>query len=470
VKDSGSNVLAAYEYDALARRVERTASGTTTDLYYSQDWQVLEERIGGNARASYVWSPVYVDALVARDRDSDANGSLDERLYAIQDANHNVTSVINTSGAVQERYVYDTFGVRMVKTPSWGSASGSSFAWDRGHQGGPLDGATGNYHYRGRDLRPTIGRWDRVDPIRFDAGDSNLYRYVNNAPTNRVDPSGLFGFGGLSPWYPPLIIPLPAPHPKQAEFLFNLAHLAAGVDPILSKRGRILEDGNFKWPVKFDLSFAGGSLLLPNGQVYGVVGAVNVNLRVNLTVPTGKGLSKHYIAEIEKAYIPKWKDAINRQYNRWRLEPSKPGFKNRTDLIFLHFAVDFRVNNKDKSWQPHVEVAINTAPLVRKKDEHLPPPSFALIWAYNDKHFQGEQYGLVIHELGHLFGLRDEYPDKNAPDRPVPPDKDRSVMYHYWSLNSRILQRHIESIVRMVFDEAARNVNVVPRIDPPRKK
>jgi hypothetical protein len=30
-----------------------------------------------------------------------------------------------------------------------------------------------------------------VDPLGFDAGDSNLYRYVNNAPTNATDPSGL---------------------------------------------------------------------------------------------------------------------------------------------------------------------------------------------------------------------------------------------------------------------------------------
>jgi hypothetical protein len=30
-----------------------------------------------------------------------------------------------------------------------------------------------------------------VDPMGFDAGDSNLYRYVNNAPTDATDPSGM---------------------------------------------------------------------------------------------------------------------------------------------------------------------------------------------------------------------------------------------------------------------------------------
>lgn len=38
---------------------------------------------------------------------------------------------------------------------------------------------------------PTLGRWLEQDPIGFDAGDMNLYRFVGNDPTNSVDPSGL---------------------------------------------------------------------------------------------------------------------------------------------------------------------------------------------------------------------------------------------------------------------------------------
>src|SRR6266849_5001824 len=40
-------------------------------------------------------------------------------------------------------------------------------------------------------LDPTTGRWTTEDPMGFDAGDPDLYRYVGNDPTNTTDPSGL---------------------------------------------------------------------------------------------------------------------------------------------------------------------------------------------------------------------------------------------------------------------------------------
>jgi RHS repeat-associated protein len=45
---------------------------------------------------------------------------------------------------------------------------------------------------RGRWYNPTTGRFASEDPIAFDAGDPNLYRYVGNSPLNATDPTGLF--------------------------------------------------------------------------------------------------------------------------------------------------------------------------------------------------------------------------------------------------------------------------------------
>jgi len=36
---------------------------------------------------------------------------------------------------------------------------------------------------------PTIGRWISEDPVEFEAGDSNLFRYVKNNPVADTDPS-----------------------------------------------------------------------------------------------------------------------------------------------------------------------------------------------------------------------------------------------------------------------------------------
>src|SRR5439155_7389212 len=100
--------------------------GTATDLYYSSGWQVLEERISGNAKKQYVWSPVYIDALILRDRDADGNGSLEERRYVQQDANWNVTAIINTSGVVQERFALDAYGQVTFLNSSWTTQTSSA--------------------------------------------------------------------------------------------------------------------------------------------------------------------------------------------------------------------------------------------------------------------------------------------------------------------------------------------------------
>jgi RHS repeat-associated protein len=152
----------------------------------------LEERHDGNPKMQYVWSPVYVDALVLRDRDADgAGGTLEERLYALQDANWNVTALVNTSGAVQERYTYDPYGLPTARDPGTWDARSISFGWNYLHQGGRYEAAVGLYHFRMREYSATLGRWVQVDPIGFAAGDANYYVYVLNGPTTNTDPSGL---------------------------------------------------------------------------------------------------------------------------------------------------------------------------------------------------------------------------------------------------------------------------------------
>jgi RHS repeat-associated protein len=181
-----------YQYDGLWRRIVETSSGVSTDLYYSGQWQVLEERPGGAApRLQYVWSPVYVDALVARDARDPGTGVLLGRLYAVQDANWNVTAVVNTSGQEVERYRYDPYGAVTFLDAGGNTLSGSTVGWRYLFQGGRLDPTSGLDDFRARGYSPVLGRWLQNDPLGFGAGDPNLYRYVRNAPLNATDPLGL---------------------------------------------------------------------------------------------------------------------------------------------------------------------------------------------------------------------------------------------------------------------------------------
>jgi RHS repeat-associated protein len=179
-----------HTYDALGRRIRETRGTTVTDLYYSDQWQVLEERTG-SSKMHYVWSPVYVDAMVLRDRDANGDGTFEERLYAMQDANFNVTGLAETDGDVVERYVYDPYGAVTYLDGSWGTRSSSSYSWTYLHQGGRYDSASGLYAFRHREYSPTLGRWMQVDPTRYKGGDINLYRYVAGNPVAFLDPSGL---------------------------------------------------------------------------------------------------------------------------------------------------------------------------------------------------------------------------------------------------------------------------------------
>jgi len=189
IKNSSNTVIATNAYDGLNRKVQVTTSAGTIDEFFSNNWQVLEGKNGSNTQSRYVWSPAYVDGLVTRDRDTDANGTLDERLFALQDANWNVTGITNTSGTIQERYTETPYGAVTFRDGSGLTISVSTKGWDILHQGAKRD-IIGDYDFRNRVYSPTLGRWLSNDPLGFEAGDANTFRYVGNGPGNKVDPMG----------------------------------------------------------------------------------------------------------------------------------------------------------------------------------------------------------------------------------------------------------------------------------------
>ena len=87
------------------------------------------------------------------------------------------------TGTTAQRLDYDAFGNVITDT----NPGFQPF----GFAGGIYDPVTGLTRFGHRDYDAETGRWTAKDPLRFFAGDTNLYGYVLNDPVNFVDPKGL---------------------------------------------------------------------------------------------------------------------------------------------------------------------------------------------------------------------------------------------------------------------------------------
>jgi RHS repeat-associated protein len=194
VKNTSNVTIQTYRYDALTRRVSESDGSDTKHLYYTKDWQVIEERLNSNAYADvqYVWSPVYIDAMVLRDRDSDHDGShtLDERLWSTTDANYNVAALADAGGAAVERFNYTPFGLTTVQDGDFTvDTGGSDYEWVYRHQSGRCSLATGTMSFRDRDYSPMLGKWLALDIFGV-LDNANAYSYLLNNPVVYTDPYG----------------------------------------------------------------------------------------------------------------------------------------------------------------------------------------------------------------------------------------------------------------------------------------
>jgi RHS repeat-associated protein len=113
-----------------------------------------------------------------------------ECLYPLTDPNNNIIAIIDSSGEVKERYRYDAFGKVTYLNSDFSVRTASLYDWNFLFTSRHLDKETGLMYYRNRYYHPVIGRFTTIDPLDYNAGDVNLYRYVNNQPGINVDPMG----------------------------------------------------------------------------------------------------------------------------------------------------------------------------------------------------------------------------------------------------------------------------------------
>jgi RHS repeat-associated protein len=243
--DVGTDALVlTSRYDGMSHRIQKIVAGGTTvtyDYYYNEAGQVLEERktVGGGATqtyAQYIWDGRYIHSPSCRFRDSDDNGSLDETLYYCNDANFNVTALVNTAGAVVERYQYTPYGSVTVCDSAWAPRAGNTSAYANeilftGHR---IDWETGLFGTLYRYYHPTIGTWVGRDPLGYWSGMA-IYGYGGASPVSAVDPSGLAASGAAS-WYGDIEKIGVSPYYERARFRLLVGDIAA------ENPGLIVED------------------------------------------------------------------------------------------------------------------------------------------------------------------------------------------------------------------------------------
>jgi RHS repeat-associated protein len=111
--------------------------------------------------------------------------------YHHHDALGNVVALTNAASyAVLETYTYDAFGKRTVYNATGQQIPDTAYANTHGYTGREHLPLSGLMDYRNRSYSTILGRFLQTDPIRFAAGDVNLYRYVANNPVNWSDSTG----------------------------------------------------------------------------------------------------------------------------------------------------------------------------------------------------------------------------------------------------------------------------------------
>lgn len=202
VKDGANNVQ-ENEFDGGGYRIARTsysagAPDQTRHFYFTVAWQVIEQRSDGanDADHQFFWGVRNIDDIILRDRDSTANGTLDERLYALNDGQRNVTTIMDSHGDVQQRYQYQAYGKPAYLSPTWGSSSSAS--WECLFASYPFDIELQLYHVRRRCLHSELGRWLQRDPLGLvDA--TSVYEYVSSNPLVSIDSSGSTDINSAEP-------------------------------------------------------------------------------------------------------------------------------------------------------------------------------------------------------------------------------------------------------------------------------
>ncbi|WP_199332029.1 Calx-beta domain-containing protein [Anabaena lutea] len=164
-----------YQYDGLGNRVATIFNGQKTE--YLLDPFGLGDIVGEYNGSTLVANYTHGIGLVSRVNGSNSN-------YYDADALGSTIGLTATDGSYVNRYSYLPFGEDLTKV------EGVANPFEYVGQWGVMDEGNGLDFMRARFYDSGLGRFTAVDPIGFNGGDTNFYRYVSNNPLIYFDPAG----------------------------------------------------------------------------------------------------------------------------------------------------------------------------------------------------------------------------------------------------------------------------------------
>jgi RHS repeat-associated protein len=178
----GSGGTVSYRYDPLGRRIEKISPTATSIFAYDGGNLVETVNATGGVVARYSQG-LDVDEPVAMLRGTTTD-------YYETDGLGSVTSLTNSTGALEQTYTYDSFGNTVASS---GSLRNYFQCTAR-----EFDTEDMLYFMRARYFDPSSGRFLNEDPVGF-IGGFDFYVYVKDDPINSTDPNGLAPNGRCGP-------------------------------------------------------------------------------------------------------------------------------------------------------------------------------------------------------------------------------------------------------------------------------
>lgn len=169
-----------YLYDGLDRRIGVVRNGQTRWSYFDGTQEIAEFTGADSTPSALYFTGDQLDQVLAFWRRGEG------LFWVLGDHLGTPRRILDSNGVEVAALDYDAFGNPVSAVGPRADLGGRLGFAAREH-----DPLTGFVHMRARYYDPGIGRFISADPLGFDGGDPNLYRYAQNRPTMLTDPSGL---------------------------------------------------------------------------------------------------------------------------------------------------------------------------------------------------------------------------------------------------------------------------------------